>query len=90
MIYQLKSVYHGYTKKCVTTCYDLGRFGFLIYKQKGGERPPFRVILSSITNGVPGVGLEPTRAHRSRDFKSLVSTNSTTRAIARRRPDSNR
>ncbi len=41
---------------------------------------------------VPGDGLEPSRIIHPRDFKSLVSTNSTTRAskLQRRRPDSNR
>ena len=31
-------------------------------------------------SGVPGDGLEPSRIIHPRDFKSLVSTNSTTRA----------
>lgn len=31
-------------------------------------------------DNVPGVGLEPTRPIRPQDFKSCVSTNSTTRA----------
>ena len=39
---------------------------------------------------VPGAGLEPARPHWPMDFKSIVSTNSTTRAIVRRRSDSNR
>ena len=37
---------------------------------------------------VPGAGLEPAR-FSARDFKSLVSTNSTTRAKWRRIPESN-
>ena len=37
---------------------------------------------------VPGAGLEPARLIQPMDFKSIMSTNSITRAIARRRPDS--
>ena len=41
---------------------------------------------------VPEAGLEPARTKSPRDFKSLVSTNSTTPALTswRRHPDSNR
>lgn len=39
---------------------------------------------------VGGVGLEPTRLGEAADFKSAVSTCSTTRPLWRRRPESNR
>ena len=39
---------------------------------------------------VPGAGLEPARLIQPTDFKSVMSTNSITRALLRRRPDSNR
>ena len=37
--------------------------------------------LSDVKKLVPGAGIEPARRFRARDFKSLVSTNFTTRAI---------
>jgi len=51
---------------------------------------PRKLLSYRVLTAVPGAGLEPARTHHPRDFKSLVSTNSTTRAVLRRRPDSNR
>ena len=50
-------------------------------KDKSSENAnPHKMVSYRDLAAVPGAGLEPARAHHSRDFKSLVSTNSTTRA----------
>ena len=54
--------------------------------------------MCGVSHRVPGAGLEPARLIQPTDFKSVVSTNSTTQATIikisknelRRRPDSNR
>ena len=42
-----------------------------------GARNGTRTRTTAMVKGVPGTGLEPVRPQWSRDFKSLVSTNST-------------
>ena len=44
-------------------------------------QPSRKWLILSILRGVPGAGLEPARTQCAQDFKSCVSTNSTTRAL---------
>ena len=62
-----------------------------MYKRKTPISGGSLLDISTTNTSVPEAGLEPARLIQPTDFKSVMSTNSITRAVLlRRRPDSNR